>query len=87
MPGCGLAKEFDCQQQGVWLWKAKIQEAMKSSGKHAISGEVEVDGFLIGGFSAGEPGRSQGSKDLVVLAIEKVGDKNDKITIGRTGWQ
>ncbi len=83
MSSCELAREFGCQQRSAWLWKAKIQEAMKSSGKHALSGDVEVDEFMVGGFSAGEPGRSHGSKDLVVLAIEKVRDKNDKITIGR----
>ena len=52
---------------------------MKSSGKHVLSGDVEVDEFLVGGVSAGEPGRIHGSKALVVLAIEKVRDKKDKI--------
>jgi len=55
----------------------------ESSGKHALSGAVEVDEFLVGGFSEGERGRTHGSKDLVVLAIEKVTDKKGKITIGR----
>jgi len=60
---------------------------MKRSGKHALSGDVEVDEVLVGGFSAGETGRSHGSKDLVVLAIEKVRDKNDKIRIGRAYYR
>ncbi|MCO5949372.1 hypothetical protein NAF19_20915 [Mucilaginibacter sp. RT5R15] len=83
MSSCELSKEFGCQQRSAWLWKAKIQEAMKSSGKHPLSGAVEVDEFLLGGFSEGERGRTHGSKDLVVLAIEKVKDKKGKITIGR----
>jgi len=83
MSSCELSKEFDCQQRIAWLWKAKIQGAMKSSGKHELTGDVEVDEFLMGGFSAGEPGRSYGSKGLVVLAIEKVIDKKGKTTIGR----
>ena len=83
--GCQAA---NCQKNlavgiNAWLWKAKIQEAMKSSGKHALSGNVKVDEFLVGGFSEGEPGRTHGSKDLVVLAIEKVKDKKGQITIGR----
>ncbi len=34
---------------------------MKGSGKHELTGNVGVDEFLKGGFSAGEPGRSHGS--------------------------
>lgn len=83
MSSCELAREFGCRQRSAWLWKAKIQEAMKSSRKHGLTGEVEVDEFLVGGFSAGEPGRSHGSKDMVVLAIEKVTDKKGKTAIGR----
>jgi transposase-like protein len=83
MSSCELSKELGCQQRSAWLWKAKIQEAMKSSGKHELTGNVEVDEFLVGGFSAGEPGRSHGSKDPVVLAMEKVIDKKGKTTISR----
>lgn len=83
MSTCELAKEFDCQQRSAWLWKAKIQEAMKSSGKHRLTGEVEVDEFLVGGFSPGKPGRSLESKELVVLAIEKVTNKKGEVTLGR----
>jgi transposase-like protein len=83
MSSCELAKEFGCQQRSAWLWKAKIQEAMKSSGSHELKGNVEVDEFLVGGFSPGEPGRTHGSKSLVVLAMEKVTDKKGKPAIGR----
>lgn len=83
MSSCELAREFGCQQRSAWLWKAKIQEAMKSSGKHELTGEVEVDEFLVGGFSPGKPGRSPGSKDLVVLAVEKVMNKKGGPTLGR----
>ncbi len=56
---------------------------MKSSGQHELTGNVGVDEFLAGGFSEGKPGRGPGSKNLVVLAIEKVVDKKGKETLGR----
>lgn len=83
MSSCELSKEFSCQQRSAWLWKAKIQEAMKSSGRHELTGHVEVDEFLVGGFSEGKPGRSADSKDLVVLAIQTLTDKKGKPALGR----
>jgi len=50
MSSCGLAKGFACQQRSAWLWKAKIQEAMQSSGQHKLETKVEVDEFLVGRF-------------------------------------
>lgn len=78
-----LSKEFGCQQMSAWLLKAKYQNAMKSSDKYPLEEAVEVDEFLVGGFDENEQGRSLGSKQLVVLGIEKVVDKKGKATIGR----
>ena len=78
-----LSKEFGCQQRSAWLLKAKFQNAMESSGKYPLGGDVEVDEFLVGGFDEGEPGRSLESKQLVILSVEKVVDKKGKTTIGR----
>jgi len=83
MSSCELAREFGCQQKSAWLLKAKYQNAMKSSDKFPLEGVVEVDEFLVGGFDANERGRSLASKQLVVLAVEKVIDQNGKVTIGR----
>lgn len=83
MSSCELAKEFGCCQMSAWLLKAKYQNAMKSSDKYLLENKVEVDEFLVGGFAESEPGRSIGSKQLVVLAVEKVIDKKGKTTIGR----
>lgn len=78
-----LAKEFGCQQKTAWLLKAKMQNAMESSGKYPLEETVEVDEFLVGGFDENQPGRSNESKQLVVLGIEKVVDKDGNETIGR----
>lgn len=83
MSSCELAQEFGCQQRSAWLLKAKFQDAMKSSGRYPLEEVVEVDEFLVGGFDENERGRSLGSKQLVVLGIEKVVGKDGKTTIGR----
>lgn len=83
MSSCELAKEFGCCQMSAWLLKAKYQNAMKSTNEHPLGEEVEVDEFLVGGFDENARGRSLDSKQLVVLAVEKVINKKGKITIGR----
>jgi len=83
MSTCELAREFGCQQKSAWLLKAKYQNAMKSSDKFPLEEDVDVDEFLVGGFDENERGRSLESKQLVVLAVEKVINKKGEITIGR----
>ncbi|MEP7168679.1 MAG: IS1595 family transposase, partial [Bacteroidota bacterium] len=73
----------NCQQKSAWLFKAKLQEAMKSSGAHPLEDQVEVDEFLVGGLEKEKRGRSHGKKRLVVLAIERVTNKKGKETLGR----
>lgn len=82
-PTCELGKEFDCQQKSAWLFKAKLQEAMKSSEQYDLQGKVEIDEFMVGGFEQGAPGRTHGKKSLVVLAVERVVNKKGDETIGR----
>ena len=78
-----LAKEFGCQQKSAWLLKAKLQNMMKSSNNFPLEEEVQVDEFLVGGLEEGKQGRSHGKKSLVVLAVEKIKDKDGIDTIGR----
>ncbi len=83
MSSCELSKEFSCQQKTAWLLKAKLQQVMKSSEQYDLTGQVEVDEFLVGGVETNSRGRSHGKKALVVLAIERVIDKKGNETIGR----
>ena len=46
-------------------------KAMKSSGKHPITGKAEVDETVFGGQETGVRGRQNKSKKLVVVGIEK----------------
>lgn len=83
MSTCELAKEFGCQQKTAWLLKAKLQQAMKSSEQYDLKGNVDVDEFMVGEFEPGAPGRTLGQKSLVVLAVERVLNKEGKETLGR----
>jgi hypothetical protein len=67
-----LSKELMLQQKTCWLFKRKIQEAMKSSEQQPLKGKVEVDEFVIGQAEEGQPGRSNGDKTKVVIAVERV---------------
>lgn len=72
MSSLELSKEFELRQMTCWEFKWKIQQAMKSSKKYPLEGDVEVDDFFIGGPEEQKRGRSKGKKRLVVVALEKV---------------
>jgi len=72
MSSLELSKEFELRQMTCWEFKWKIQQAMQSSKRHPLEGEVQVDDFYIGGSEEQKRGRSKGKKRLVVIALEKV---------------
>lgn len=83
MSTCELSKEIGCNQKSAWLFKAKLQEAMKSSELYPLSGKVDVDEFAIGGHDELSQGRSKGDKKIIVVGIERVKNKKGNETIGR----
>jgi transposase-like protein len=72
---CELSRELTLRQKTCWSFKRKIQAAMQSSQKHALTGRVDVDEIAIGGHDEQSPGRSKGDKKLVCLAVEIREDK------------
>lgn len=72
MSSLELSKEFEQRPMTSWEFKWKIQQAMQSSKKYPLEGEVQVDDFFIGGPEEQKRGRSKGKKRLVVVALEKV---------------
>ena len=75
MSSMELAEEFELRQKTCWKFKWKIQQAMASSKKFPLSGEVHVDEFLIGEYEVGKKGRSNESKKkLVIVALEILED-------------
>lgn len=71
MASTELSRKIGLRQKTCWLFKRKVMEAMKSSDKHVLDGEVEVDEFVLGGQEEGVKGRKNGTKKLVVVAIER----------------
>ncbi len=78
-----LSRQYGLSQKTCWFFKRKIQKAMQSSNQFPLSNVLEIDEFSIGGHEKGKPGRSNGKKKKVILAIETVLNKKDKLTIGR----
>jgi len=70
---CELSRKLSLRQKTCWAFKQKVAHAMKSSGKHPLTGKVEVDEMVVGGSEEGVSGRKNGRKKLVVIAIEKRG--------------
>jgi hypothetical protein len=76
MSSLELSEEFELRQKTCWDFKRKIQQAMASSKRFPISGEVHIDEFLVGQYEEGKKGRSADSKKkLVVVALEILGKK------------
>ena len=66
-----LAERFGVKQITAWLFRCKVQIAMKSSEKYPLVDEVHVDEFEIGTPQKGEPGRSKSEKKTrIVIALE-----------------
>lgn len=68
-----LSRKLGLRQKTCWLFKLKVMQAMKSSGKHKIEENVEVDETVVGGQEEGVIGRKNDKKELVVFAVEKKG--------------
>jgi transposase-like protein len=66
-----LSRKLNLRQKTAWLFKRKVMQAMKSSKRHPMKGEVEVDEFVVGGKEEGVKGRKSGKKKKVVIAIER----------------
>lgn len=67
-----LAERFGIQQKTAWLFRQKVQLAMKSSDQFPLEEVVHIDEFEIGTPQKGEQGRSASDKKMrVVIAIEE----------------
>lgn len=70
-----LSKELDISQKTAWLFHRKIQQAMASSGKNLLQGEVHIDEFVIGGPERTKRGRSYGKKKMSLIMVEVIDRK------------
>jgi transposase-like protein len=57
--------------QTAWLWLHKLRRCTIRQGRERLSGDVEVDEFVIGGQKPGKRGRGANGKTIVIAAVEK----------------
>jgi hypothetical protein len=72
-----LGTEVGVEQKTAWLFKRKVQAAMKKDRDNKLQGQVDIDETLVGGYSTAI-GRSAETKSVVLIAVEILPD-------GRTG--
>jgi transposase-like protein len=72
-----LGTEVGVEQKTAWLFKRKVQAAMKKDRDNKLQGQVDIDETLVGGYSTAI-GRSAETKSAVLIAVEILPD-------GRTG--
>jgi transposase-like protein len=69
-----MAKRYGITQKTAWFFMQKVKLGMKSSFQNPMTGDVQVDEFVIGGKETGKQGRSYDSKKAkVVCAVELTG--------------
>ena len=73
-----LGSEVGVQQKTAWLFKRKVQVAMKQDNNDKLKGNVDADETLIGCYTNKNRGRSLQAKKTILLTSEKLAD-------GRTG--
>jgi transposase-like protein len=73
-----LGNEVGVQQKTAWLFKRKVQVAMKQNNNDKLKDNVDADETIIGGYTNKNKGRSLQTKEAVLIAAEKLSD-------GRTG--
>ena len=73
MSSTELSRKLELRQKTCWLFKRKVMQAMKTSGRYPLKGTVEVDETVVGGQEEQVRGRANKKKRLVVFAIERKG--------------
>lgn len=62
-----LSRKLQLRQKTCWLFKQKVMQAMESSNRHPLEGQVEVEKFELGYRSAPKKAKPK----IIVIAIEK----------------
>jgi len=65
----------------VWTWLHKFRRLMVLPNREKLSGTIEVDETLVGGKKSGKRGRGAEGKILVIIAIEKHGNKTGRVRL------
>ena len=71
-----IARRYEISRTTAWYFMHKVREAMHSSGRYPITGQVYVDEFVVGGKEKDMAGRSYHTKKKkVICAVESDGKK------------
>ena len=74
-----IARRYGISRPTAWLFTKKLRIAMKSSQTELMTGDVQVDEFVVGGKEVGKQGRSyHTNKAKAVCAIELTKKKGVK---------
>ena len=65
-----ISRQYGIHQESAWFFKRKVQSAMSSKGNSLLSGIVQVDETIIGGYESGAIGRSKGKRSSIQIAVE-----------------
>jgi hypothetical protein len=65
-----IARQHGIHQETAWFFKRKVQQAMRESKQPLLTGMVQVDEAVIGGFEKGAIGRSRGKRQRIQMAVE-----------------
>jgi len=66
-----LAERYEVSQNTAWLFRSKLQNYLKSSGKNPLTLDVHVDEFEIGTPKKGKQGRAKTDEKIrIVIATE-----------------
>ena len=75
LSACQTAVRFGVHERTARMFMQKVRKAMKSSEDYPMTGVVNVDEYVIGGYEEGKPGRSYDSnKKKAVCAVELTDD-------------
>jgi hypothetical protein len=62
MSSLELSKQYVIHQENAWYFQRNVQAAMQSQGRSKLSGIVQVDETVIGGFEPEAVGRGKGKR-------------------------
>ena len=73
-----ISRQHGIHQESAWFFKRKVQTAMANLDCETLSGLIEADETVIGGFESGAVGRSQGKRKSIQIAVE-LGAENENL--------
>lgn len=69
-----VGKRYGISRKTAWLFMHKVRNAMQSSEKHPVEGDVQIDEFVVGGHENLKQGRSKDSKKKKVVGAVELTD-------------